>query len=270
LALKLRMFQVDAFADRVFEGNPAAVCPLEDWLDDSLLQAIAEENNLSETAFFVPVGEVYHLRWFTPAAEIDLCGHATLASAHVLFEHLGHAKEEVSFFTRSGELKVARTQSGLRMDFPAAPLHPVEAPPALLAGLGVRPRQVLAAFDYVAVFESEAEVRALTPDFGKFQQLGLRGVVATAPGDEVDFVSRFFVPKLGINEDPVTGSAHCELAPYWSAQLGRQKLNARQVSKRGGSVGCVVEGERVLLFGRAVNYMVAEIRIAKQGTPTVL
>lgn len=259
--IKLKMFQVDAFAERAFEGNPAAIIPLDAWIDDSLLQAIAEENNLSETAFFVPAGGAFELRWFTPAAEVDLCGHATLASAHVLYTHLGYASASVRFLTRSGELTVTRSPRGLSMDFPAAPPQAAEAPAALLAGLGKPPHQVLAAFDYVAVYEFEEEVWALEPDFAQLQLLGLRGVLATAPGDEADFVSRCFFPKLGVNEDPVTGSAHCELAPYWSAQLGRSELKARQISRRGGSVGCVVEGERVLLSGKAVDFMTAEIRM---------
>lgn len=262
--IKLKMFQVDAFAERAFEGNPAAVCPLEAWLDDSLMQAIAEENNLAETAFFVPAGEAFELRWFTPVAEVDLCGHATLASAHVLYEHLDYSGRSVRFLTRSGELTVARSEHGLSMDFPAALPQAAEAPAALLTGLGRSPQHVLAAFDYLAVYESEEEVRALEPDFGQLQRTPLRGVIATAPGKEVDFVSRCFFPKLGINEDPVTGSAHCELAPYWSARLGRSELTARQLSKRGGSVHCAVAGERVLLSGSAVNYMTAEITVEEE------
>lgn len=262
--MKLRMFQVDAFAERVFEGNPAAVCPLDAWLDDSLLQAIAEENNLSETAFFVPVGEAFELRWFTPVAEVDLCGHATLASAHVLYRHLGYSKASIRFLTRSGALIVSQSHRGLSMDFPVVPLQPAQAPEALIAGLGTQPQQVLAAFDYVAVYESEDEVRSLLPDYSQLRLVGLRGVVATAPGEAADFVSRCFFPKLGVNEDPVTGSAHCELAPYWSARLGRSELQARQLSRRGGSVGCTVRGERVLLSGSAVDFMTAEIELEER------
>lgn len=262
--MKLIMFQVDAFAERVFEGNPAAICPLEAWLEDGLLQAIAEENNLSETAYFVPAGDAFELRWFTPVEEVDLCGHATLASAHVLYAHLGYSKPEVQFLTRSGTLIVKREDHGLCMNFPAALPKATEAPAALLAGLGKAPEEVLAALDYVAVFDSEEKVRALVADFAQLQALGLRGVVATAPGKEVDFVSRCFFPKLGVNEDPVTGSAHCELAPYWRARLGRSKLRARQLSKRGGSVGCEVKGDRVLLSGTAVDFMVAEIHVEEK------
>jgi len=259
--MKLTMFQVDAFAERVFEGNPAAVCPLDTWLDDRLLQAIAEENNLSETAFFVAEGDGFALRWFTPGGEVDLCGHATLASAHVLFTHLGYDRLEVRFTTRSGPLLVRRGPAGLCMDFPAAPPAPIEAPPALVEALGTSPREVLAAFDFIAVYETEDQVVALTPDFATLQRVGLRGVVATAPGCDADFVSRCFFPKLRVNEDPVTGSAHCELAPYWSERLGRTRLTARQRSARGGTVHCEVAGDRVLLSGRAVDFMTAEIHL---------
>jgi len=258
---KLKIFQIDAFAERVFEGNPAAVCPLDNWLDNALLQAIAEENNLSETAFFVRTGDHFELRWFTPVEEVDLCGHATLASAHALYTHLGYSAPQVHFSTRSGRLTVEQTAQGLRMDFPASLPKAVEAPQALLAGLGRAPAQVLAAFDYVAVYDSEDDIRALTPDFLKLQELDLRGVVVTARGNSVDFVSRCFFPKLRVNEDPVTGSAHCELTPYWSAQLGRTQLKARQLSQRGGVLGCELRGTRVLLSGRAIDYMNGEIHV---------
>jgi predicted PhzF superfamily epimerase YddE/YHI9 len=260
--MKLKLFQVDAFAERVFEGNPAAVCPLAAWPDDALLQAIAEENNLSETAFFVPTSDGFELRWFTPAAEVDLCGHATLASAYVLYEHLGYSKPEVRFQTRSGRLTVANGPNGLCMDFPAMPARGCAAPPALVAGLVQPPTEVLVtALDHIAVYETEEAIRGLAPDFTRLQALDLRGVVTTAPGRDVDFVSRCFFPKLRIDEDPVTGSAHCALAPYWGGRLGRDRLTARQLSKRGGTVGCEVKGERVLLFGRAVHYMTAEITV---------
>ncbi|WP_409525458.1 PhzF family phenazine biosynthesis protein [Nitrincola sp. MINF-07-Sa-05] len=259
--MKLRMFQIDAFAERQFEGNPAAICPLETWLDDTLLQAIAAENNLSETAYFVPAGDAFELRWFTPVEEVDLCGHATLASAHVLYTHLAYTKPEVRFLTRSGPLTVTRGDQGLRMDFPAAQPVMTESPEALLEGLGKAPEEVLAAFDYIAVYDTEEEIQALTPDFAKLQTLGLRGVVVTAPGKDVDFVSRCFFPKFQVNEDPVTGSAHCELAPYWQMRLGRRELQARQLSNRGGSIGCEIKGDRVLLSGKAVDFMVAEIQI---------
>jgi PhzF family phenazine biosynthesis protein len=265
--MKLRVYQVDAFAERVFEGNPAAVCPLESWLPDALLQAIAQENNLSETAFFVPEGAGYRLRWFTPAAEVDLCGHATLASASVLYEQLGYSAPEIRFATRSGLLVVARAgegnRAGLRMTFPATMPVACDAPAELEAGLGRQPLEVLAGFDYVAVYGSEEEVRELQPDFGVLAKVPLRGVIATAPGSEsarpVDFVSRFFCPRLGMNEDPVTGSAHCELAPYWGTRLGKTLLQARQVSQRGGSVRCELQGGQVLLTGHARLYMAGDI-----------
>jgi PhzF family phenazine biosynthesis protein len=257
--MKLRQFQVDAFASRIFEGNPAAVCPLDAWLDDEVLQAIAEENNLSETAFFVPNGKGFHLRWFTPLKEVDLCGHATLASAHVIFEALGFAEQVIEFETRSGTLVVERREGLLAMNFPSVPPKPCALPAALTEGLGSQPVEVLAANDYIAVFDTEAVVRSIAPDFAKLRELGLRGVCVTAPGLDVDFVSRFFAPKFGISEDSVTGSAHCELTPYWASKLGKASLTARQVSKRGGNLLCELSGNRVVLSGNAVTFMEAEI-----------
>jgi predicted PhzF superfamily epimerase YddE/YHI9 len=259
--MKIRQFQVDAFTTRVFEGNPAAVCPLDAWLDDATLQAIANENNLSETAFFVPSGRNFHLRWFTPVAEVDLCGHATLAAAHVLFKILGHADRQVRFQTRSGELVVESSDGLLAMNFPARPPVSCAVPDALVGGLGRPPMEILAADDYVAVFESEQIVRSLCPDLSKLGELDRRGVVVTAPGEAVDLVSRFFAPKLGVPEDPVTGSAHCELAPYWANRLGKNALEARQVSRRGGNLQCRLQSNRVILAGRAVTFMVAEINL---------
>jgi len=260
--MKIKQYQVDAFATRVFEGNPAAVCPLESWLEDSLLQAIAQENNLSETAFFVPGAEGFELRWFTPVDEVDLCGHATLATAHVIFEILGYGGTVIPFETRSGELFVKKQGNCLQMDFPAQPPMPCEIPDTLVDGLGgARPLRVLAAADYMAVFDSEATIRAIEPDHTLLSQLDLRGVIITAPGDDADFVSRFFAPQLGVPEDPVTGSAHCELAPYWAGKLGKKNLYARQVSKRGGSLVCEVTGDRVLISGSAVMFLEAEITL---------
>lgn len=257
--MKLKQYQVDAFARQVFKGNPAAVIPLEAWLGDDVLQAIAGENNLSETAFFVPTEEGFHLRWFTPVAEVDLCGHATLASAHVLFEVLGYGKQAIEFETRSGTLVVERRNNLLAMSFPSIPPKPCPPPAALIEGLGHQPVEVLAADDYIAVFDSEAVIRSISPDLTKLKGLGLRGVSITAPGSGVDFVSRFFAPKLGIPEDPVTGSAHCELAPYWASRLGKATLTAKQVSRRGGDVRCELSGNRVVLLGSAVMFMAAEI-----------
>jgi len=238
---------------------PAAVVPLDAWLSDKLLQAIAEENNLSETAFFVPTEEGFHLRWFTPIAEVDLCGHATLASAHVMFEVFGYEKPAIKFVTRSGTLVVERRDDLLAMNFPSIPLKPCSPPAALIEGLGHQPVEVLVADDYVAVLDSEEVVRAVSPDQIKLRELDLRGVSVTAPGLDVDFVSRFFAPKFGIPEDPVTGSAHCELAPYWASKLGKVTLTAQQVSRRGGDLLCEVSGNRVVLLGSAVMFMVAEI-----------
>lgn len=257
--MKIKQYQVDAFATRTFEGNPAAVCPLADWLDDGLLQSIAEENNLSETAFFVPSKKGFELRWFTPVSEVDLCGHATLAAAHIIFEHLGYSKQSITFETRSGDLLVEKNGKQLKMDFPACPPIPCAASDLLIKGLGQTPVEVLAADDYLLVFESEAIVRAIVPDQALLAQLDLRGVIITAPGMKFDFVSRCFAPKFGIAEDPVTGSAHCALAPYWSNKLGKTILTARQVSKRGGNLTCEVSAGRVMLYGNAVTFMEAEI-----------
>ncbi|GAB3396442.1 PhzF family phenazine biosynthesis protein [Azotobacter armeniacus] len=257
--MRLKQYQVDAFATRVFEGNPAAVCPLDNWLDDSLLQAIANENNLSETAFFVPTERGFYLRWFTPIAEVDLCGHATLAAAHVLFEILGFPKKQITFQTKSGELVVESKEGLLTMNFPARPpiLRPIFD--ALVDALGRTPQEVWTANDYIAVFESEEIVRSIAPDFAKLQELDLRGVIVTAPGKDVDFVSRFFAPKIGVPEDPVTGAAHCELTPYWAQRLGKNTFEARQVSARGGRLSCQLEENRVILAGKAVTFMVGEI-----------
>ena len=265
--MKIKQYQVDAFAQQVFEGNPAAVCPLDTWLDDATLQAIAEENNLSETAFFVPNQNGFALRWFTPLAEVDLCGHATLASAHILFEELGYSNPSIEFETRSGKLMVERRQGKLVMDFPALSTKQCAAPKALIDGLGKQPVKVLASEDYIAVFENEAAIRALAPDLSMLNQLDLRGVIVTAPGDQVDFVSRFFAPKLGIAEDPVTGSAHCELTPYWAEKLGKTSLRAFQASRRGGFIECELRGERVLLSGTAVTFMRAEIEMMALNVP---
>lgn len=237
------------------------MCPLESWLDDSLLQAIAEENNLSETAFFVPSAKGFKLRWFTPVKEVDLCGHATLAAAHVIFSILGYAKQAITFETRSGDLIVKKQGAQLEMDFPACPPTPCEILEILAEALGQRPIEVLTADDYLAVFDSEATVRAITPNQALLAQLDLRGVIITAPGVEVDFVSRFFAPKFGIPEDPVTGSAHCELAPYWANKLGKNILTAKQVSRRGGTIACEMKADRVILSGCAVTFMEAEIAV---------
>jgi len=261
--MKLSIYQIDAFAEKVFEGNPAAVCPLDKWLDNTVLQRIAEENNLSETAFFVPNDHGFDIRWFTPVEEVDLCGHATLAAAHVLFEHMEHSNSEIRFSSRSGELRVKKAETGLCMDFPASILDVVPAPPLLLEGLGVEPVEVLAAFDYVVVLQDQKELSAINPDLSKWLDIDLRGVVVTAPGEDTDFVSRCFFPKLRVNEDPVTGSAHCELAPYWGKKLNLQSLVGKQLSKRTGLVQCELVGDRVRLTGKAADYLVGQITIGK-------
>ncbi len=260
--MKLKLYQVDAFSARVFEGNPAAVCPLDQWLDDVLLQQIAQENNLSETAFLVKAAEDFELRWFTPVGEVDLCGHATLAAAHVLFEHLGINKPEIVFHSNSGELRVKKTATGLHMDFPLVNSSKIKPPSQLLSGLnGVVPKQVLAGADYLVVLESEEQVTKLNPDFHQWLQLDLRGVIVTSIGTQADFVSRCFYPKLGVNEDPVTGSAHCQLTPFWSKELKRDQFRAQQVSRRSGTLHCQLKGDRVLITGTCIDYLVGEISV---------
>ena len=238
--MKLPLYQIDAFTGRLFAGNPAAVCPLEEWLDASTMQAIAAENNLAETAFFVRRGDAYHLRWFTPEVEVDLCGHATLASAFVVFEYLDPAAETVRFETLSGDLTVRRQDGRLVMDFPSRPPQPCPADPALTAAL---------------VYESEDDVRSLAPDMKALAAVGHFAVCVTAPGRQSDFVSRFFAPASGVPEDPVTGSAHCALTPYWSRRLNKKDLHAQQVSARGGELFCHDGGERVQIAGQAVKYL---------------
>ena len=254
-------YHIDAFASAVFQGNPAAVCLPDEWLPDAPLQSIAAENNLSETAFLVARGSDYDLRWFTPAIEVDLCGHATLAAAFVLFTERGVNTNSICFHSRSGLLTAAREDDVITLDFPARPAAPCAGPEQLVRGLGRQPLEVLRARDYVAVFANAAEVRAIKPDFALLQTLDCLGIIATAPGVDCDFVSRFFAPAAGINEDPVTGSAHCTLIPYWSQRLGKTTLLARQVSTRGGELICRDAGERVFIGGRARTYLRGEIQI---------
>lgn len=255
------IYQIDAFADHVFAGNPAAICPLGEWLPDATMQAIAAENNLSETAFFVVEGDGYGLRWFTPTVEVDLCGHATLASAFLIFERLDPAARSIRFLTRSGALEVGRDGDLLVMDFPALPPEPVDAPDALTAGLGLAPVETLRATNYLVVFDAEADVAGLAPDMVALAALYPYGVIATAPGERVDFVSRYFAPAHGVPEDPVTGSAHCTLTPYWSHRLGKRALHARQISRRGGDVFCEDRGDRVAIGGRAVLYLEGSVSV---------
>jgi PhzF family phenazine biosynthesis protein len=260
--MKIPVYHVDAFTDRLFSGNPAAVCPLESWLPDATMQAIAAENNLSETAFFVRDGDDYALRWFTPKVEVDLCGHATLASAHVVFQR-EPSRGSVAFGTaKAGTLRVTRAGEKLAMDFPARPPKPVQAPHGLAAALGKTPKDVLAARDYMAVYDSPSDVAALTPDFTELGKLDCFAVIATAPGENgVDFVSRFFAPAQGVPEDPVTGSSHCTLAPYWGQRLGKTHLEALQISPRVGKLSCTLVNDRVVIAGQAVLYLEGTISI---------
>lgn len=254
--MKIPIFQLDAFTDQVFRGNPAAVCPMPKWPKDALMQSIAAENNLAETAFLVGGEGRYKLRWFTPVQEVDLCGHATLAAAWVVFNAIEKGTKQVSFSTKSGSLRVTKAgRDLLAMDFPSLPPEACEAPAALLEGLGLPPKEVWAASDYMAVYETEKEVRSLNPDMEKLRQLDKRGVIVTAKGDMADFVSRFFAPKAGIPEDPVTGSSHCTLIPYWAERLDKQDLLAQQVSRRGGDLFCMPRGKRVAIAGKVVLYM---------------
>jgi PhzF family phenazine biosynthesis protein len=259
--MNIPIYQIDAFSNRVFAGNPAGVCPLEEWLEDSVLQAIAQENNLSETAFFVTEENGYHIRWFTPVAEVDLCGHATLATAFVIFNYLEPSLSEVNFSSRSGKLTVVRENELLSMDFPSQPPLPCEAHKELVNGLRREPIEVLCSKDYFVLFSSEKQIRELNPDMGILKKLDLRGVIVTAKGNKVDFVSRFFAPKFGIDEDPVTGSAHCALTPYWANKLKKKNLHAHQVSQRGGELFCKDCGDRVKISGRAVKFMEGSIAI---------
>jgi PhzF family phenazine biosynthesis protein len=264
MTTELSIYQVDAFTDALFGGNPAAVVLLQEWLPDALLHKIAAENNLAETAFLVPERDLYHLRWFTPKIEVDLCGHATLASAQVVFEMLRPGRRSVTFLTRkAGPLTVTIQGDRLSMDFPSRPPERVSAPVGLADALGAEPVEVWAAGKLLCVFETEGTVKALQPDFRKVAALDCFGVIATAPGnDGVDFVSRYFAPHAGIDEDPVTGSAHCTLVPYWSRRLGKAKLEARQISLRGGRLSCEDRGERVSLAGRAVLYLEGRIFVS--------
>jgi len=252
---RIRIYQVDAFSSQVFSGNPAAICPLEEWLPDDQMQAIAGENNLSETAFFVRNGDGYGLRWFTPAVEIDLCGHATLASAFIILNDLTPSENSVRFETKSGTLVVTREGDLYSLDFPARPPAECEAHSRLVEALGGSPEAILAARDYMVVYASEDEVRKLEPNMQLISQVDKFAVIVTAPGKDVDFVSRFFAPAKGVPEDPVTGSAHCTLIPYWSKRLGKKKLHAYQVSKRGGELWCEDRGERVTMSGKAARFM---------------
>lgn len=259
--MKIKLYQIDAFTGNPFSGNPAAVCPLDEWIDDDLMQNIARENNLSETAFFVRKGKRFSLRWFTPEMEVDLCGHATLASAYVIFSFLDTSLSEIEFSTQSGILEVEQKGDLLAMNFPSRPPVEAEVEEALIPALGREPNKILRSRDYFAVYETEKEILDLSPDFMLLSRLECLGVIATARGESSDFVSRFFAPGGGIPEDPVTGSAHCTLVPYWAEVLGKKNLYARQVSSRGGELFCEDLGERVKIAGKAVRYLEGVIRV---------
>jgi len=259
--MELDIYQADAFTGKLFEGNPAAVCPLNQWLPDTILQNIALENNLSETAFFVKEEGGYRLRWFTPKTEVDLCGHATLASAHILFDHLDFVGPEIVFHSNSGPLRVRRREELLVMNFPATLGEKVEPPADLMEAIGISSDEVYRADDYMIVLEGKEQVAGLAPDFFSLGKVNTRGIIATAPGKDFDFVSRFFAPAVGINEDPVTGSAHTMLTPYWAQKLGKEELRGRQISARGGTVYCKQLDDRVEIAGEAVTYMTGTIKI---------
>lgn len=266
--MKLDIFQVDAFTNKAFGGNPAAVVPLDSWLPTQTMHNIAQENNLSETAFFVRNGDVFEIRWFTPTFEIDLCGHATLASAFVIFDVLKLEVSKIKFHShKSGHLSVEKNGDVLTLDFPSRPVAPVEVPDGLFDAIGGTPREIFKGRDYFLVFETEQEVLDLKPNFSALHDLGARlnidahGFIVTAPGESSDFVSRFFAPEVGVFEDPVTGSSHCNLIPFWAERLGKNVMFARQVSARGGELFCELDGDRVKIGGNAVLYLKGEIYV---------
>jgi PhzF family phenazine biosynthesis protein len=261
--MKQRIYQVDAFTDQVFSGNPAAVCPLASWLEDDVMQKIAMENNLSETAFFVRDGDRFHIRWFTPTVEVDLCGHATLASAYVIFRHESCNYPHIRFVTNnSGILNVTDNGDLLTLDFPVDTLTEADLTTVLISGFNIRPEKVFRGkTDYMLVYRNEQEILDLVPDFEKISKLDCRGVIVTAGGNTVDFVSRFFGPQSGVDEDPVTGSAHTTLTPYWVSRLGKEELIAVQLSKRRGYLQCRIAGQRVEISGRCRLYMTGEINL---------
>jgi len=260
--MRIPYYQIDVFTKHLFKGNPAGVCLLPSgWLPDEVMQNIAFENNQSETAFVVEQGDVYGLRWFTPSLEMDLCGHATVAPAHVLFTEIGLGVDRIVFETRSGQVSVVRETERLVLDFPSRPPAACESPAELERALGKTPVEVLRSRDYLMVFQNEDDVRNMHPDFGLLWKWDCLGVIVTAPGEKVDFVSRFFAPDVGVNEDPVTGSAHSTLIPYWSKRLKKKDLHALQLSARGGELFCRDDGDRVKIKGQAVTYLRGEIDV---------
>ena len=259
--MELDLYQVDAFANGPFSGNPAAVCPLENWLSDELMQNIAQENNLAETAFFVKEKNGFHIRWFTPTKEVNLCGHATLASASVLFEQLNYSDDVINFQSKSGLLRVRRADNLLQLDFPSQVATPCDIPSAITQAFGKAPLACLKNEDYVVIYEDEDFIRNVEPNLALLETLDLRGVIITSQSEEYDFVNRVFAPKYGINEDPVTGSAFTKLIPYWAEKLSKETLKAKQVSKRGGEVNCELANDRVLISGTCTLYMVGKIYV---------
>jgi PhzF family phenazine biosynthesis protein len=262
--MTLPIYQVDAFTDKLFGGNPAAVVPLKTWLSNELMQQIASENNLSETVFYVPTETGFHIRWFTPAIEVDLCGHATLAAAYVIFKIQKYDKETIEFDSKSGILKVKRDGSWLELDFPVIPTTPVEAPEGLIEGIGKSPLEVYRAVDdFMLVYESQKDLEEIAPDFGILKKVNARAIIVTAKGKskKVDFVSRVFAPAAGINEDPVTGSAHTKSVPYWAEKLGKKELIALQIHQRIGFLRCQLEGNRVLMAGKGKLFLKGKIYV---------
>jgi len=262
--MTIKLYQVDAFTDHLFSGNPAAVCPLgSEWLDDSMMQAIAMENNLAETAFYIRRDHRFHIRWFTPALEVELCGHATLATAHVLFNYENHNHNQIEFESKSGILSVSKTNEYLSLNFPTDSITPVSLTKELTAGFDRVPREVYRGkTDYMLVFDHEDQIRSIQANLDEIRKLDARGVIITAPGSDADFVSRFFAPQSGIDEDPVTGSAHTTLTPYWSRKLNKSELTARQLSPRKGFLICRDRGDRTEISGQARLYLKGEITIS--------
>lgn len=258
---KIKIYQVDAFTSKLFSGNPAAVCPLDNWLPDEVMQSIALENNLSETAFFIKKKDKFFLRWFTPKVEIDLCGHATLATAHIIYSEMNYKPDNIEFNIKSGDvLNVTRNHNLLTMNFPAYEPKIIDQNlDELYDAFGVRPTLFLYCNYGLAVFNNEVEIIEIIPNLNAIEKLSYNGIIVTAPGENVDFVSRFFAPKFGIPEDPVTGGAHCELIPYWSKRLNKQDMIAKQLSKRGGIIHCSYLGDRVNMGGEATTYMQGEL-----------
>ncbi|NHZ86611.1 MAG: PhzF family phenazine biosynthesis isomerase [Planctomycetia bacterium] len=259
--MELSLYQIDAFASELFKGNPAAVCPLEIWLSDEIMQSVAAENNLSETAFFVLKGNRFHIRWFTPTSEVPLCGHATLATAFVIFNILNYDQNIIEFDSKSGLLKVIKDDDNLILDFPAQPPTPCDTPQEIINALNITPIECLKSEDFIAVLNDESDVQIVKPDFEELKKLGLRGVIITAQSKKYDFVARCFFPGLGITEDPVTGSAYTQLAPYWATKLGKDIFNAKQLSVRGGELTCELFDDRVLISGKAVKYLEGKINV---------